>query len=54
MDKGRSTKEGSTGLGLSIVKLIVNCYGGTVTLDSELGKGTLVCVRLPVAKNISE
>lgn len=54
VDKGRSTKEGSTGLGLSIVKHIVNCYGGTVTLDSELGKGTLVCVRLPIAKNISE
>lgn len=54
VDKGRSTKEGSTGLGLSIVKHIVNCYGGTVTLDSELGNGTLVCVRLPIAKNISE
>ncbi|MGN0699267.1 MAG: sensor histidine kinase [Ruminiclostridium sp.] len=54
VDKGRSTKEGSTGLGLSIVKHIVNCYGGTVTIDSELGKGTLVCVRLPIAKNIAE
>ena len=54
VDKGRSTKEGSTGLGLSIVKHIVNCYGGTVTLDSELGKGTLVCVRLPIVKNIME
>lgn len=54
VDKGRSTKEGSTGLGLSIVKHIVNCYGGTVTIDSELGKGTLVCVRLPIAKNIEE
>ena len=54
VDKGRSTKEGSTGLGLSIVKHIVNCYGGTVTIDSELGKGTLVCVRLPIAKNITE
>lgn len=54
VDKGRSTKEGSTGLGLSIVKHIVNCYGGTVTIDSELGNGTLVCVRLPIAKNITE
>ena len=54
VDKGRSTKEGSTGLGLSIVKHIVNCYGGTVTIDSELGKGTLVCVRLPIAKGIEE
>ena len=54
VDKDRSTKEGSTGLGLSIVKHIVNCYGGTVTIDSELGKGTLVCVRLPIAKNMEE
>ena len=54
VDKGRSTKEGSTGLGLSIVKHIVNCYGGTVTLDSELGKGTLVCVRLPIARREDE
>ncbi|MBP3336009.1 MAG: diguanylate cyclase [Ruminiclostridium sp.] len=54
VDKGRSTKEGSTGLGLSIVKHIVNCYGGTVTIDSELGKGTLVCVKLPIAKGIEE
>lgn len=54
VDKGRSTKEGSTGLGLSIVKHIVNCYGGTVTIDSELGKGTLVCVRLPIVKGIEE
>lgn len=54
VDKGRSTKEGSTGLGLSIVKHIVNCYGGTVTIDSKLGNGTLVCVRLPIAKNITE
>ncbi len=54
VDKGRSTKEGSTGLGLSIVKHIVNCYGGTVTIDSELDKGTLVCVRLPIAKNMEE
>lgn len=49
VDKGRSTKEGSTGLGLAIVKHIVNCCGGTVTLDSEVDKGTVVCVRLPVS-----
>lgn len=52
VDKGRSTKEGSTGLGLSIVKHIVNCYGGTVTLYSELGKGTLFCVRLPISSDV--
>jgi len=31
---------GSTGIGLSIVKKIVDRYGGEVWLDSELGKGT--------------
>lgn len=30
----------STGIGLSIVKKIVDVYGGTIWLESELGKGT--------------
>ncbi|WP_047550203.1 sensor histidine kinase [Psychroserpens sp. Hel_I_66] len=30
----------STGIGLSIVKKIVNLYGGTIWLTSEIGKGT--------------
>ncbi|WP_282041590.1 sensor histidine kinase [Winogradskyella flava] len=32
--------EASTGIGLSIVKKIVDLYGGTIWLTSELGKGT--------------
>ena len=36
-----------TGLGLSLVKRIVDLYRGEVRLDSELGKGTIFTVTLP-------
>ena len=35
-----TTKEKGTGLGLAIVKHNTELYGGTVTIDSELGKYT--------------
>jgi two-component system heavy metal sensor histidine kinase CusS len=35
------------GLGLSIVKTIIQLHGGTVTLDSSLGRGTAVELRFP-------
>ena len=49
VDKGRSRELGGTGLGLSIVKHIVNLYGGDVRVDSEVGSGTTLTVRLPLA-----
>jgi heavy metal sensor kinase len=36
------------GLGLSICRSIIEVHGGTVTVDSEMGKGTKVCVTLPI------
>lgn len=40
--------EHSTGLGLSIVKLVVELHGGIVGCDSTLGKGTRFWARLPL------
>ena len=37
-----------TGLGLSLVKALAHLHGGQMTLDSRLGDGTTVTVRLPV------
>jgi signal transduction histidine kinase len=43
-----STKSFGAGLGLSTVKQIVVQHGGTIAIDSELGAGTRVSIRLPV------
>lgn len=47
VDKAHSQKMGGSGLGLSIVKTIVEKHFGHISLESALGKGTTFTVRLP-------
>ena len=51
VDKGRARKDGGTGLGLAIVKHITQLYGGSVTLESEVSKGSTFTVSLPLARD---
>jgi two-component system phosphate regulon sensor histidine kinase PhoR len=49
VDKARSRENGGTGLGLAMVKHIVGTMHGTITVESQLGKGTVFTLRFPVA-----
>lgn len=48
VDKSRNKNISSTGLGLAIVKHVVKAHDGTVTVNSQLGKGTTFVVTLPI------
>lgn len=54
VDESRARDVGGSGLGLSIVKAIVDAHGGRIWVESQVGDGTSVYVRLPIGKVVME
>jgi PAS domain S-box-containing protein len=47
LDQGLNRQFSGTGLGLNLVKRLVDLHGGNVTVSSAVGKGTRFVVRIP-------
>ena len=50
VDKARSREKGGTGLGLPIVKELVETYEGRVSVESQLDHGSVFRIFLPIAE----
>ncbi|MDF2572359.1 HAMP domain-containing sensor histidine kinase [Anaerospora sp.] len=49
-DKSRTRSLGGSGLGLSISRGLIEAMGGTISVESEKGKGTIFKIRIPWQK----
>ncbi|MBU3191332.1 ATP-binding protein [Clostridium bowmanii] len=54
VDKSLSRNTEGSGVGLSLVKTIVELHGGSIYTESEYGKGSKFTVMLPSRKIIQE
>jgi signal transduction histidine kinase len=54
VDKARSRVTGGVGLGLSIVKDIVEAHHGKIVVTSEVNKGTTFTITLPIKQPVAE
>lgn len=52
-DRSRSRDTGGVGLGLTLARRIVDAHGGTITVRSRLGEGTVVRIALPLRREPS-
>ena len=53
VDVGESRAQGGTGLGLALVKHILNRHHGRLTIESKAGEGATFTVRLPMTEKIA-
>ncbi len=53
VDRVRSNSGQNLGLGLAVVKSIVDRHGGYIEINSEVGRGTKVRLVLPASNQIS-
>jgi signal transduction histidine kinase len=54
VDRARARATGGAGLGLAIVRELVQAHGGQVSASSEVGRGTTVSFTLPVATGLGQ
>ncbi|MDK2962538.1 MAG: two-component system, OmpR family, sensor histidine kinase VicK [Eubacteriaceae bacterium] len=51
-DRSRAPGEGGSGLGLYIVKQIVEKHDGQIQIESQVGEGTNIIVTLPILEEL--
>jgi len=49
VDRARTREIGGTGLGLSIVKHLANVFAAEVTVESQVGKGSVFTLKIPLS-----
>ncbi len=54
VDGSLSRDQGGTGLGLPLVKSLIEMHGGTIELESELGDGTIATIRFPAERVLDD
>jgi signal transduction histidine kinase len=53
VDSAYSRKHDGVGLGLSICRSIMKAYGGSITLESQVGMGTMVTLTFPASRLVT-
>ena len=54
VDASRNRSTGGTGLGLAIARSLMLAQGGTITVESDEGQGTVLTILLPAVQNCPE